>query len=589
MANKVSTKADPLLTAIGMIHQANPSINEVSNQKEIVDIITFCEHPLYLNLPGNNLRLYMPQRIILKLFYRGDIGNEDIKIEELEWKWLYDNENDEVKDDEVYEKNIKDVIKKILYQEKSPKSKFSQLQLVLGRRAGKTLLASIITAYEAYKLLAINKGDPHGYYDLPSGDEISIINVALSQEQAGILFGAIQSRLRDSPFFQTRIASEASDEIRLYTNRDIEKKSKKGALKTYGSIVLKCGHSNPDSLAGRSAILLLFDEIAYFDETGKVTGKYFFSRLKPSLSRFYDKKAAKIVQISSPNTRNGVFFETFEQSKDDDGTLSFQLPTWCVNEKVTYEMPEMQRDRKANPDMFRIEYGAQWATGGTYGNFFEEGMLSRTFRGDIGPHEKANPKYNYYLHIDPAKKGNNYSAVLVAKDRYANHLGKRRNRCILANCWVWRPVPGVGLQFPLVDKDIIRICSIFHPIMVTYDDYHSMHSLQLLRSHGINTRQMPFNRNVKMKIYQNLRDLMTYEPVPELFLYDDGATSSLLIQELKCLKFKRTQRGFAITPDKNGDVKTDDLADCLAGACSAANEGLQMALPEPVLVRTGLV
>lgn len=452
-----------------------------------------------------------------------------------------------------------------------------------------TLLSSVITAYEAYKLLAINCGDPHGYYGLPNGDEISIINVALSQEQAKILFNAIQARLRDSPFFRNKVASSSSDEIRLYTAKDIEKiKSNDSFLKVNGSIVLMCGHSNPDSLAGRSAILLLFDEIAFFDESGKVTGKYFYGRLKPSLSRFYEKNAGKIVQISSPNTRMGIFYETFEQSKSEDSILSFQLPTWHINDKVGYDLPDMKRDRLANPDLFATEYGGQWTTGGVHGYFFEKDLIDRSVRHDYSAHKKIDPKYNYFLHVDPAKKSNNYSAVLVAKERYNNHYGKKRIRCILAGAWVWKPVPGVGLNFHQIDKEVLSICRTFRPNLVTYDDYHSLHSLQFLRSHGVNTAQLSYNRNVKMKIYQNLKDLMTYEPNSELILYDDGGWSSLLIQELKHLKFKKTTRGFSLIPDKHSDVPTDDLADALAGACSSANDGVKMSLPQPITVRSAL-
>ena len=55
------------------------------------------------------------------------------------------------------------------------------------------------------------------------------------------------------------------------------------------------------------------------------------------------------------------------------------------------------------------------------------------------------------------------------------------------------------------------------------------------------------------------------------------------------MKYKRTQRGFTLVVDKGSDVKTDDLADCLAGACASANETTRMALPEPVVVYSALM
>jgi hypothetical protein len=585
---------NPLISAIGEIKK-NHALENLENdpnapQSEIVDIIKFCDDPGYLDLlsKDNGLDLYLPQRIILKCFYMGSLGNEKLELTQQEWEWLYSKENDEELDGVTYHKNIKDVIRKMHKRMHDPEMPpFKELQLVLGRRGTKTLMASIITAYEAYKLLVINKGDPHSYYKLPADDEIAIINVALSQGQAGRLFGQIQSRLRNSPFFKGRIAKETSSEIRLFTDKDLSKKRRGTNISVNGSIILLCGHSNPDSLAGYSAILLLFDEIAFYDEKGIITGSYFYTRLKPSLSKFFKYNAARIVQISSPNTKMGIFYDKWVESKTEDSVLSFQLPTWDVNPDVPYSEKELARDRRANPEMFAVEYGAQWAEGGTLKRYFPELLVKRCIRGDLGPHRRPEPGFNYYIHVDPAKKGNNYAAVMIGKQRYTNAMGHKRIRCVLAGLWIWRPVPGFGIQFNQVDREMIQICSIFHPISVTYDDYHSMQSLQLLRSHGINCHELSYNRNVKMKIYQNLTDIMSYQPDPELYLYDVGGDSSLLISELLNLNQKQTQYGYSIIPDKNAEVNTDDLADCLAGACVAANEGIRMGLPEPVVVRTG--
>jgi len=448
-----------------------------------------------------------------------------------------------------------------------------------------TLLASIITSYEAYKLLVINGGDPHRYLNLPADDEIAIINVALSEKQAGRLFGQIQSRIRNSPFFKGRIAKETTSEIRLYTNTDLKKKNNSETnLSVNGSVLLLCGHSNPDSLAGYSAVLILFDEIAFFDENGKVTGTQFVGRLKPSLAKFYKYNNARMVFISSPNGRVGVFYDRWVDSETDDKILSFQLPTWDVNPDVPYGHDELQRDRKSNIDLFKMEFGAQWGESGTYHPFFDPAQIERCIRGDIEAHKYPQPGMNYYMHIDPAKKSHNYVAVLVAKERYMAFNGKKRNMCYLAGIWVWRPQVGEGIQFAKIDQEILHICRTFHPLSVGYDDYHSMGSVELLRSHGVNTRILHFNRNMKWKIYQVLRDMMCYQPTPEIALYNNDVGSALLISELKGIRTKQTQRGQTIVPDKNGDVKTDDVSDALCAACAAANEGLRAGLPEPVTV-----
>jgi intein/homing endonuclease len=249
----------------------------------------------------------------------------------------------------------------------------------------------------------------------------------------------------------------------------------------------------------------------------------------------------------------GIFYDIYRNAKTSNHILSYQLPTWRVNEDVPYDA--LSEERKRNPDNFCIEYGAQWAKSGSYGNYFDAGLIERCIRTDISAHNRPQPGFNYYLHVDPASNGDKYVALLVAKEYYVNHLGKRRIRVRLANMWVWDPEPGIGLLFNQIDKDIIHICSIFHPLAVTYDQFNSVQSIQMLRSHGINTIQTSFNRGFKNKIYQNLKDMMGYYPQPELWLYDDPR----LILEMKALKYRPTMRGISLVKDKHGEVKTDDL------------------------------
>lgn len=574
-------KKDPLLDAILEINQSNPILNQDKKEdnKKIVDIMTFCEDPTYLDLPSSNLKMWLPQKIILKAFYMGTRGNENIKLNKDEWQWLYDNSKHEERDGVIYEKNINEVIEKLLKKEREGFN-FTELHLCVGRRGTKSILSSIISAYEAYKLLTIGEGDPHKFYGIPNGEDIHIINVALSQDQAGTLFGMIRQRLMDAPFFRNRIANATTTEIRLYTDNDLKKKKKQGSvLDVKGSVVILCGHSNPDTLRGKSAVLILFDELAFYDESGKTPGSAFYNALEPSIKKFKQFGDARLVEISSPNTMVGIFYDLFKNAKTSNHVLSFQMPTWCVNKDIPYEA--LTDERKRNPESFAIEFGAQWAKSGTYGTYFDAGLVDKCIRLDLTPHRKPMPGFNYYLHVDPASGGDRYVAVLVAKERYTNHLGKKRIRVRLANVWIWETEPGIGIEFSKIDREIIQICGIYRPLAVSYDQYNSKQSVQLLRSHGINTIETSYNRGFKQKIYQNLRDMMSYYPEPELWLYDDVR----LILEMKALKKRPTQRGISIVVDKHGDTKTDDIVDCLAGATAMASENLRAALPEPVVVR----
>ena len=140
MPPRKKSKADPAeaflnsVEALRMKHKLGAHSRDDTAEDgapRYVDIMTFCDSPEYLNLPTNNLNLWVGQRVILKCFYMGSRGNEDIELTSEEWTWLYDRQLDKV-------------IEKIKRQtdgcERGKHNfQFTELHLALGRRASKTI------------------------------------------------------------------------------------------------------------------------------------------------------------------------------------------------------------------------------------------------------------------------------------------------------------------------------------------------------------------------------------------------------------------------------------------------------------------
>ena len=57
MPKRKEEPKNPLLEAIMEIEKDNPEFG--SEMKEIVDIMTFCDDPRYLDLPNNNFHLWI--------------------------------------------------------------------------------------------------------------------------------------------------------------------------------------------------------------------------------------------------------------------------------------------------------------------------------------------------------------------------------------------------------------------------------------------------------------------------------------------------------------------------------------------------
>ena len=127
-----------------------------TKKQKVPDIITFCEGKEWLGLPyhpTNPINLYPMQKIILKAFYRGSLGNEDIFLtkEEIERCRSLGLDNDD---------------KGNLLAKCDNGELFRELVLVWGRRASKDFIVSIIALYEAMKLLECEGGDPYALYEL---------------------------------------------------------------------------------------------------------------------------------------------------------------------------------------------------------------------------------------------------------------------------------------------------------------------------------------------------------------------------------------------------------------------------------------
>lgn len=583
-----SSKPESYVTLGDLINQIHRKVgydNELGAQDEeehfgIVDIMTFCDHPRYLNLPGNNFKLFLGQRVILKVFYMGTRGNEDVLLTDEDWNWLY-------------ERQLYTIIEKIKRKidgvdpGKPHNFNFRELTLALGRRASKTIMASIIATYEAYKLIMI--GDPYDFFNIPHDEEIGIINVSNSQKQSNRLFSQIKARIRNSPFFAGRIDGDPSaDTIRVFTNQDLEKKDAgKVNIKVEGSIVLLCGHSNPDTLRGYSAAIIIFDELAFYDENPKISGKEFYGALTPSIAKFALKGEGRLVEISSCGPQHGIFYELYNQGNDDDvrfnRIVSYRLATWDINEELPYNCDFMVDERNKNPEKFAVEYGSMWATRGFMGNFFSPEQVDRAVKPFIQIQDRGVPGVEYFMHIDPAAKRDNYAVVIIERQRYIMPGGQKRYRCVLAYHDVWKPSASNTISFKEIDEEVLLLYKRFRPVSTTYDMWNSIQSVEFLKKRGVNAAQLPFNRSNKATFFQHLIDLLDRD---ELWLYYD----EYIIGELINLKFKPTQRGISILADRGADVSTDDIVDCIAGACwMATGRMLTCSLPSSVIVNMGRV
>lgn len=550
----------------------------------IPNIIEFIYDKQYLDFVGKGIKLFPMQEIILKSFYRGQIGNENLALTEDEIKRL-----EEEKLDKVIEKYNSGEI-------------FRELVLVLGRRSGKDFMTGIIASYEAMRLLELPGGDPNKYYGITGGNPIFILTVATSGDQAKILFNEIKSNIQRSPYFKDKVGHIESDKIWLLTPND--KLHNKAAREQDmlssvipGSVVIMSGHSNSESLLGKGYFALLFDEVASYKTTGGASsGERLFSALGPGTVAFkrpildengnqtydeYGKPAmrldSKMISISSPRGEEGILWKIYQESGRTPDRLAYKLPTWKVNEGITYAMLRNQNKYMTAVD-FNMEFGAEFS--GTHGEkFIKDSYVDMAI--DIGRQmglehrQHGIPGMVYYVHLDPAATSHNYALVLVhieERYRYAENEPRKKEKVklfVVDHIKVWTPGTHTAISVEEVDQYILDLNKRFRIGMVSYDTWNSLSSVQKLRAKGIPTKTTQYRKQYKMFIYDHLEHLLINKQIAFPF---KGPHAEDLEMELKCLKRIYTPVGYKIEPDPEGVVTTDDICDALAGACGIAIE-----------------
>ncbi len=584
-----------------LIGDLKKDISFINSSTEIPDIITFCEAPEWLGLsshPTNPIFLYPIQKIVLKAFYRGSPGNEDLRLTDEEIKLCE-------------ELGLNNDDKGNLLGKYFSGEIFSELILVWGRRASKDFVVSLIALYEAMKLLESPGGDPYSLYELSSSNTINVLTVANSKPQAHLAFKEIKQKLLYSPYFQDKFTKEGigTSSIFLLTPRDKEENKRlreRGVLGKKGSIGIIVGHSNSDSLVGIGCMVLILDEFALYKTSGAASsGDVIYQALQPTtktyVRRIYktnedgeievdenDQKIikeriydGKIISISSPRAKEGKFYELFKGSPTVKDRLTCRLATWQVN--PTHTRTSLRETSKSMTESeFNMEFGAEFS-GSAMENCFTEEQVNSCFIGHpFEFQEYGRAGRIYFCHLDPAITSHNYALTILHKEFFMDVETRKADYfMIVDHIKIWTPSQEQPVSTELVINYVIELKRRFHLAMVTYDQFASAESVLRLRKAGIPNKETRFTRTYKMSIYRELENQMNMGKLK--IPYHEHLKNELLE-----LQRRFTYNGFKIFPKQDGDgVKSDDISDTLAGAVFVCVNQKAHKLPLSKLARMG--
>lgn len=472
--------------------------------------------------------------------------------------------------------------------------------------SGKDFITSIIALYEAMKLLEAPGGNPYAQYNLGSAAPFTILTIANSAAQAHVLFKEMRDKVIRSPYFKERLDEKnmTSDTIHFVTPHDRvrnEEMKQRGLPPLPGSVQIRSGHSNSDSLVGISCYCLLLDEIGLYKNTaGASSGDAIYNSLAPAVKTYMRKEViiddktgrpkidpstgqemykhvfdGKIVCISSPRGKEGIFFDLYSKAHEVPHRLMMRLPTWKVNNRYSREMllnefPNMPEEK------FRMEFGAEFSgTGGE--SFFPRDAVEACFSHKNLKEEKfGKPGYVYFAHLDPAVSSHNYALVICHKEIFFNYETNSRDyRIVVDHIKYWTPTPEKLISVEDIDKYMMEINKRFHLGLVTYDQWNSASSIQKLRKVGIPALETRFTKHYKMLIYDNLYELVVSK---KLLIPNHLLLKNEMINLQR--KWSVSGGGYSVLPKLDGDITTDDLCDALAGACYNTMDRAVRRLPQ---------
>jgi hypothetical protein len=342
--------------------------------------------------------------------------------------------------------------------------------LRLGRRSGKTLLASIVAVYEGTV-----RSDEHRRHARP-GETLEIVCVATEINQARLLRRAIGQHF-DRPALRGLVKRETESSVELKNGFTIS------ALAT-----------NARSLRGRAIPVLVLDEFAHLvDSTGSaIAAEEIWSSTVPSVAQF---PSAKVLVTSTPRWSTGLFFELCEQAASG----LYDMATWHastaeMNPAIGAEVLAAEAER--DPGNYRREFLAEWDSG--IGSLFDIELVRQAVRR--GP-DALPPRYglNYVISSDPAYTG----------DRWAIVVGHReQDRVVVDLVTGFAGSRGRPVDHELALGTIASLADSYNKARVITDQGMAQPIIQGLTARGVQVELKPWHSTLKLDAATSTRTLL---------------------------------------------------------------------------------
>lgn len=560
-------------------------------RNQVPDIIEFCVSDRYLNRPY----LYPRQATLLKvMFLQKDLLTQYDYDVIGEWEESYRRTADE----KGFGNNgiVPGVLERIDTNLADGRPWFRETLNVSGRRGGKGHIGGQATAYVLWNYMSW--GDPQGHFGVDRDKKLAAMVFAGKKEQArDNQWRDVVNVILGGPCFAPYISKSLGESLSIYAPHDFERMydlwvrgvQTEGDQATF-TIIPK--ESTLMASRGPAAFAQLFDEMAHVVATGaNRSAEEVYTASTPALDQF--KAWGFLYEPSSPWQKTGQFYTNYEHSLElENGKpvypemLMIQLASWDIYkdwERAT-DLPltpggprfmalqgaiqeydeAMQRLERANPETFKVERRAHFATVmDAYLNEERVKAIWQPYEGrTFKPQTAGILSQTYRAHGDPSKSGAGFGYSIAHIDFYDE---RGLPHVVFDKIHAWEPTDfpdnGNEIDYGAITADIQRDLDSFMPAELSFDQFNSVSTIQTLRRY-VATHPRPkqtqiFERTATAPL--NWKTYETFKTALGLGLIH-GPYHEKADLELRFLQ----DLGGKVEHPTSGPVQTKDIADTMA-------------------------
>lgn len=438
--------------------------------------------------------------------------------------------------------------------------KVNKINLICGRRSGKTLISAVVAIYCAIS----NNWKPF----LKKTPFATVLIMSHSREFSDEVLEVIRTLI------------EASHILSALVNKDKKNTSSTMNLKVpwiingnqiqYSRVQIKVAAASSKTTRGVAACAILCDEIAFWnlDENMKETDAKIMKAVRPAMKQF--REFGMLIKLSSPGIKQGILHS--EYKKDREGTLPpsyavFKAPSWMMAPDDVMPNAEFKEEFDLDPDSFDQEYRGNFADSLSFfitPEYIDMAVLKKvTFVAPEGDATK------YTAAIDAAFKGDRFTFSITAyvNGRLKQYMSKG-----------WEGTKQKPVSAYEVAEFVRNVCKQFNIDEVAADQYSFQPLKEIFNTYGVTLKEYTFTPAFKKKIYWNLKKLIHSQQA-------DLLDNEIQTRELKELIVEQGQSGIIKIGHPAGG--TDDFSDSLAISAFLATQELGTGIFEVVSGASG--